>query len=151
MISALGRAGWLIDPQDLIYVIGGWSYGHFTNSDRVFAMHGPAVGAGIERQVARSWTVKAEYRYTHFLAKDVPSRDSRVKITTAGTTNAKLYRRLQRDRSHRGQHAHREARHVALFRQPLTNQSTAAGRYAGSSLRPSPTRVPEIRRSTTFT
>ena len=86
MISALGRAGWLIDPQDLIYVIGGWSYGHFTNIDRVFAMHGPTVGAGIERQVAPSWTVKAEYRYTHFLERDVPLVQPQAQNFTSGTS-----------------------------------------------------------------
>jgi opacity protein-like surface antigen len=85
MVSALGRAGWLIDPRDLIYVIGGWTYGHFTSDDRVFALHGPTVGAGIERKVGQSWTVKAEYRYTHFLDKDVTTTQPQVQTFTAGT------------------------------------------------------------------
>jgi opacity protein-like surface antigen len=86
MVSALARAGWLIDPRDLIYVIGGWTYGHFTSGNRVFQLHGPAVGAGIERQVARSWTVKAEYRYTHFLERNVAFSQPQTQTFTTGTT-----------------------------------------------------------------
>ncbi len=89
MASALARLGWLVDPRDLIYVIGGWSYGGFTNFDRVFNLNGPTVGAGIEREVAPSWTVRAEYRYTHFQAKDVPlSQTSAVNQTTGAITVA---------------------------------------------------------------
>jgi len=85
MVSALARAGWLIDPRDLIYVIGGWTYGHFTSGNQVFQLHGPAVGAGIERQVGRSWTVKAEYRYTHFLERDVSFSQPQSQTFTTGT------------------------------------------------------------------
>jgi opacity protein-like surface antigen len=90
MVSALARAGWLIDPRDLIYVIGGWSYGHFTSFDRVFALNGPTVGAGIERQLGRSWTVKAEYRYTHFLERDIPITQPQTQVITGGTQTQNL-------------------------------------------------------------
>ena len=84
MASALARLGWLVDPRDLVYVIGGWSYGGFTNFDRVFELNGPTIGAGIEREVAPSWTVKAEYRYTHFLARDVPFLSTSIANQTTG-------------------------------------------------------------------
>jgi opacity protein-like surface antigen len=86
MASALARLGWLIDPRDLIYVIGGWSLGGFTNFDRVFELNGPTVGVGLEREVAPSWTLRAEYRYTHFQAKDVPLSQTVAQNQTSGTT-----------------------------------------------------------------
>lgn len=74
-VSALARAGWLVDPQDLVYVIGGWSYADFEWSRSVpngpsvsgsFGLNGATIGAGFERQITPAWTVKAEYRYTKF-------------------------------------------------------------------------------------
>jgi opacity protein-like surface antigen len=88
MASALGRLGWLFDPRDLAYVIGGWTYGSFTTGSRVFGLNGPTIGAGIEREVAPSWTVKAEYRYTHFQRKDVPFSQTQTQTQTIGTTTA---------------------------------------------------------------
>ncbi len=90
MASALARLGWLVDPRDLVYVIGGWTYGGFTTGGRVFNLNGPAIGAGIEREVAPSWTVKAEYRYTHFQAKDVPLSQTQAQNATAGTATFAL-------------------------------------------------------------
>ena len=71
MASALARLGVLIDPHHLVYAIGGWTYGGFAQGSRIFGLNGPTIGAGIEREVAPSWTVKAEYRYTHFFARDI--------------------------------------------------------------------------------
>src|SRR5262249_43985462 len=72
MASALARLGCLIDARDLVYVIGGWTYGGFEGPIGPFYLNGPTVGAGLEHKVAPSWTVRAEYRYTHFGARDVP-------------------------------------------------------------------------------
>jgi len=86
MASALARLGYLVDPRDLIYVVGGWSYGGFTTFDRVFELNGPTIGAGWEREVAPSWTIRAEYRYVHFMPKDVPSVSTGTFNQTSGTS-----------------------------------------------------------------
>src|SRR5262249_54786229 len=70
--SALARLGLLVDPRDLVYVIGGYTYGGFDWSGRTFGLNGATVGGGWEHQIAPSWTLKAEYRYTQFAGKDLP-------------------------------------------------------------------------------
>jgi len=83
MASALARLGVLVDPRDLVYGIGGWSYGGFTTGAFTTGLHpfnlnGPTVGVGIEREVAPTWTLRAEYRYTHFLPRDVTAAQTQV-------------------------------------------------------------------------
>jgi opacity protein-like surface antigen len=90
MASALARLGVLVDPRDLVYAIGGWSYGGFTTGAfstgvHPFNLNGPTVGVGIEREVAPTWTLRAEYRYTHFLPKDVTVVTRSADIFTGGT------------------------------------------------------------------
>ena len=62
-------------------VLGGLTYAHFDYqnvtdnlffqpADRFWA-YGLNVGAGVERKIDRNWSVRAEYRYTHFQTKDV--------------------------------------------------------------------------------
>src|SRR5262245_24379327 len=66
-----GRAGYLVDPPSLLYVTGGFAYGHLTAN-----FSGPApsisdsatrggwvVGGGFERALHRNWTLRAEYLY----------------------------------------------------------------------------------------
>jgi opacity protein-like surface antigen len=91
MTSALGRLGALVDPIDLVYAIGGWSYGAFTTGSfttgvHPFNLNGPTVGIGLEREVAPAWTLRAEYRYTHFLARDVTVPQTTVQTQTTATT-----------------------------------------------------------------
>jgi opacity protein-like surface antigen len=76
-VSALARGGFLIDPIDLVYAIGGWTYAGFEtpqNSSQ-FGLHGATIGGGVERQISAFWVIKAEYRYTKFQSKtlDLPS------------------------------------------------------------------------------
>ena len=52
---------------------------------RTFELNGPTVGAGFEREVAPAWTLRAEYRYTHFLPKDIPLASSTVETATSAT------------------------------------------------------------------
>lgn len=90
MVSALARLGVLVDPRDLVYGIGGWSYGGFTagaftSGLHPFNLNGPTVGVGIEREVAPTWTLRAEYRYTHFLPRDVTAAQTTVENQTGGT------------------------------------------------------------------
>ena len=76
MASALVRAGYLIDPLDLIYVIGGYTYGRFSSPGQValgsfqFGMNGATIGGGWERRLSPSWTIRGEYRYTEFRGND---------------------------------------------------------------------------------
>ncbi|HLX14681.1 MAG TPA: outer membrane beta-barrel protein [Bradyrhizobium sp.] len=67
-MAALVRGGLVVDPKDLVYLIGGLSYGRFefANDDQTFGAFGGTVGAGWERKITPSWTLKAEYRYTRF-------------------------------------------------------------------------------------
>ena len=71
MVSALARAGALIDPDDLVYVIGGYTYGRFENVDGGFGLNGGTVGVGWERQIVPGWTLRGEYRYTRFQDTDL--------------------------------------------------------------------------------
>ncbi|MCC0058714.1 MAG: outer membrane beta-barrel protein [Hyphomicrobiaceae bacterium] len=76
MISVLGRAGWLVTPDTLLYGLLGWTYGHFDVEEfvsqasfeplRDFGSNGITAGAGIEKKLSPLWTLRAEYRYTHF-------------------------------------------------------------------------------------
>jgi opacity protein-like surface antigen len=76
MTSLLLRAGFLVDDQTLLYGIGGWTLAKFEarnladNSfyqlEESFVAGGWTAGAGIERKLGSSWSVRAEYRYTNF-------------------------------------------------------------------------------------
>ena len=76
MVSALARAGYLIDPVDMIYLIGGYTYGRFSSPAQVgigsfqFGMNGATIGGGWERRLSPAWTLRAEYRYTEFRGHD---------------------------------------------------------------------------------
>ena len=81
-VSVLARAGWLIDPRDLVYVIGGYTYGGFEWGDRVFGLNGATVGGGWEHQIAPAWTLKAEYRYARFEDQDLTRTASLAQPST---------------------------------------------------------------------
>ncbi|MEW6454014.1 MAG: hypothetical protein AB1490_25470 [Pseudomonadota bacterium] len=84
MLSVLARSGWLADPSTLVYAVGGWTLAKFEYHNvtdnlfyqpgETFWANGPSGGLGIERKIAANWSVRAEYRYTHFLAANVSSR-----------------------------------------------------------------------------
>jgi opacity protein-like surface antigen len=107
--SSLFRVGLLLDPQDRIYAIAGWTYGGFeaiVSSDQVFGpvlkgtytfgLHGGTIGAGLERRFTSKWSAKAEYRYTKFQSKIVVFPASYVStsgssVTTGTTTNSSRF------------------------------------------------------------
>jgi opacity protein-like surface antigen len=70
-VSALARGGVIIDPSNLVYVIGGWTYAGFETSQNnaQLALQGGTIGVGWERQISQVWGIKVEYRYTKFLSK----------------------------------------------------------------------------------
>jgi opacity protein-like surface antigen len=71
MLSALGRGGVLVDPADFVYLLGGYTYARFEAFGVGFGLNGGTIGAGWERQVTPSWTLRGEYRYTKFEGKDI--------------------------------------------------------------------------------
>jgi opacity protein-like surface antigen len=91
MLSALGRVGFLVDPRDMVYALGGWSFANFSTSmesddgNRTFTANGPSVGAGWERQIMDLWSFRAEYRYTHFLNRTLGRQDA------SSSTSANLF------------------------------------------------------------
>jgi opacity protein-like surface antigen len=67
-MAALVRGGLVVDPKDLVYLIGGLTYARFeiADGDQSFGGFGGTAGVGWERKITPSWTLKAEYRYTRF-------------------------------------------------------------------------------------
>jgi opacity protein-like surface antigen len=84
VVSALARGGVLVDPKDLIYLVGGVTYGQFEVLDESFGAFGGTVGAGWERKITPSWTLKAEYRYTRFQDRTV-TESSNFSSSSSGT------------------------------------------------------------------
>ncbi|KFB10850.1 outer membrane protein [Nitratireductor basaltis] len=70
------RAGYLLTPSTLAYVLGGYSWQHFDVSSTVAGIDydwdssGFVVGAGVETVIASNWTLKSEYRYSHYASED---------------------------------------------------------------------------------
>jgi opacity protein-like surface antigen len=91
VVSALARGGFLIDPQDLVYVVGGWTYAGFETplNSAHFGLHGGTIGAGFERQIAPLWGVKVEYRYTKFLSRtvDLPFSASNTTVSNSNSSS----------------------------------------------------------------
>ncbi|RVD14718.1 MAG: porin family protein [Mesorhizobium sp.] len=69
------RLGYLLTPNTLGYVLGGYSWQKYkldTNAgfDFDWDQSGYFVGGGIETAINSNWTIKTEYRYTGFGTKD---------------------------------------------------------------------------------
>jgi outer membrane immunogenic protein len=86
VVSALARGGFLIDPKDLVYVVGGLTYGRFDLVDESVGAFGGTIGAGWERKITPSWTLKAEYRYTRFQDRTV-TENSTSSSNSPGATS----------------------------------------------------------------
>ena len=80
------RAGYTFD-RTLLYAKGGWAFGAFNastttsccgNNPNIFTgttsgnLNGFLVGLGVEHALTRNWTVKLEYNYIAFGAKELP-------------------------------------------------------------------------------
>lgn len=88
VMSALVRGGLLVDPKDLIYLVGGVSYGRFELLDESFGAFGGTIGAGWERKITPSWTLKAEYRYTRYQDRTVTDSLNSSSSSSAGTNSS---------------------------------------------------------------
>ncbi len=76
MVSALARFGYLASSRDLFYGLAGWTFADFSTTlpssgDPSFGANGLTIGAGWERQILETWTLKLEYRYTKFQTVDI--------------------------------------------------------------------------------
>lgn len=88
MTSALVRAGVLVQPETLLYAIGGWTgaqfeYGMLTDNlfletGQTFWASGATLGGGLEHKFGQNWSLRAEYRYTRFRERDVNNSFSAV-------------------------------------------------------------------------
>jgi opacity protein-like surface antigen len=86
-LNLLGRAGFLITPNTLLYGIGGVSFGNFSSADKWET--GYTAGGGVEQRVNANWLVRLEYRYAHFtLDRDVTASASST--STAGASTSAL-------------------------------------------------------------
>jgi opacity protein-like surface antigen len=83
MVSLLGRGGVLVDPRDLVYALGGYTYGRFEGFGAGFGLNGATVGGGWERSIALGWTLRGEVRYTKFQSKDVTESFASTSTQTA--------------------------------------------------------------------
>ncbi|TGR35914.1 outer membrane beta-barrel protein, partial [Mesorhizobium sp. M1C.F.Ca.ET.195.01.1.1] len=69
------RVGYLLTPNTLGYVLGGYSWQKYKlDSNAGFGFDwdqsGYFVGGGLETAINSNWTIKTEYRYTRFGTKD---------------------------------------------------------------------------------
>jgi outer membrane immunogenic protein len=63
-----GRAGYVVNMDTLVYVLGGYTQANF---DLPLGLHGDnptgyTVGGGIETKLGGPWSLKGEYRFTRF-------------------------------------------------------------------------------------
>jgi opacity protein-like surface antigen len=99
-VGAVGRAGYLVTPNVLLYGLGGLELGHFTypdSNDRFGGKNGKwvagyTVGAGGEVKLTDNWSLRGEYRYLHFdfnrNEADSSSSTSAQGATTSTSTNS---------------------------------------------------------------
>lgn len=71
LFTARGRAGYLVTPNTLLFITGGVAvaslkFGNPVQGTGTAIEVGPTVGAGIEIQAFRDWTVKTEYLFASF-------------------------------------------------------------------------------------
>jgi outer membrane immunogenic protein len=97
-VSALARGGFLVDPKDLIYLVGGVTYGQFELLDESFGAFGGTVGAGWERKITPSWTLKAEYRYTRFQDRTVTENSNQISSSSGTTSSSTSFAAVQSSR-----------------------------------------------------
>lgn len=71
IFTARGRAGYLVTPNTLLFVTGGLAvaslkFGNPNQATGSAIEVGPALGAGVEIQAIRDWTIKSEYLFASF-------------------------------------------------------------------------------------
>jgi outer membrane immunogenic protein len=100
MFTGLLRGGWLVDQETLAYGIGGWTVAEFdvqpdtfnlSSNNRFFInnttylANGPTIGVGVEHKLDKNWSIRAEYRYVHFLGRSVTQTNTSMGTREAST------------------------------------------------------------------
>jgi opacity protein-like surface antigen len=93
-VGVIGRVGYLVTPDILLYGLGGLALGHFVFPDggNLFGgkdskwVAGYTLGAGGEYRLDDNWSLRAEYRYLHYDLKRGESNSSSVREVTATST-----------------------------------------------------------------
>jgi opacity protein-like surface antigen len=99
MFALVGRVGFLVSPQILVYAVGGGTLGNFVipdsdnprGGDRSQWEFGYTLGGGVEHKLTKNWSIRAEYRYVHFeVDRSQSSTDTQTQTrgnTTFSNTN----------------------------------------------------------------
>ena len=94
--AAGARAGWVVTPQVLSYVNGGYTAAHFSGTNMVLTFNGAAtgfstpaftasgwfLGGGVEAAVAPGWFWRNEYRSARYESKTLPDTAAGGPITS---------------------------------------------------------------------
>jgi outer membrane immunogenic protein len=76
-VSATARLGYVVDPQSLVYVRGGYSNAQYKLDNGVNRVSedrdGYTLGTGYERQLTRNVSARVEYNYSNFGKDNLPS------------------------------------------------------------------------------
>jgi outer membrane immunogenic protein len=78
-INVTARAGWLVTPEGLLYVRGGYSNARYTVANNVLRLadvsenrDGYTVGAGYEHMLAKNVSARIEYNYSDYGNDSLP-------------------------------------------------------------------------------
>jgi outer membrane immunogenic protein len=86
-ITATARLGYLIDPQGLLYVRGGYANTRFTVDDGFGATSGNrdgfTAGVGYERMLGSNVSARLEYAYSGFGSEDLPDVATGIGVDTS--------------------------------------------------------------------
>jgi opacity protein-like surface antigen len=86
MVSALGRLGVLATPNDLLYVVGGYTHARVDALTSNVGLHGGTIGLGGEHRIDSLWTIRGEYRYTRFGSRTLHTNSTSSSVDISGTT-----------------------------------------------------------------
>lgn len=99
MFKLVGRAGYIVDPSTMIYVLGGGAEGNFvvpasqdfTAGKRNKWVPGYTVGAGAEYMFNEHISLRAEYRYLHFnVDRSMDSASTNLQIGSQGFASSEV-------------------------------------------------------------
>ena len=108
--AAGGRVGWLVTPQTLSYVNGGYTAARFSDTNLVaattgaptglttpgFTANGWFLGGGVETSLAPNWFWRTEYRYAYYgnktIAESPVAFDINFKPTVQTVTSQIVYK-----------------------------------------------------------
>lgn len=99
LVSLTFKTGYLVDPQTMIYGLGGFVHGDFdyqlnsggVSAKQSYSDNGYVVGLGAERKINERLSVFGEYTYRHFDKEDVSFKgDSQSLVTVASPSHSNI-------------------------------------------------------------